>query len=284
MHLVVTSPPYWTLKQYAKNPDQLGAIADYEGFLEQLDRAWAECFRVLVPGGRICCVVGDVCVARRNGGRHFVMPLHADIQVRSRKLGFECLTPILWHKISNGALDVEGRGTGFYGKPYQPNAIVKNDIEYVLFLRKGGRYRSVTPLQKALSMLTKREMQDWWRPIWADVKGVSTRGGHPAPFPVSLAERAIRMFSFAGDTVLDPFTGTGSTNVAAARCGRNSLGAEIEQEYLEIAHRRLMEATRQQRFNGSVRADVHLEGLEVRMTKRAKKFAVSPAATFPEPV
>lgn len=94
VHLVATSPPYWTLKTYEDNSAQMGAIADYESFLDELDRAWQECFRVLAPGGRICCIVGDVCVPRKKAGRHFVMPLHADIQVRSRKLGMDCLTPI----------------------------------------------------------------------------------------------------------------------------------------------------------------------------------------------
>ncbi len=136
------------------------------------------------------------------------MPLHADIQVRSRSIGLDVLTPILWHKIANGVTEAKGNGAGFYGKPFQPGAVVKNDIEYILFMRKGGEYRKVSPLQKALSILTKEEMQRWWRSIWTDVKGASTRGGHPAPYPPMLAERLIRMFSFAGDTVLDPFAGT----------------------------------------------------------------------------
>lgn len=235
VHLVVTSPPYWTLKEYAEHKHQMGAIADYEQFLFELDRVWRECARVLVPGGRICCVVGDVCIPRKRGGRHYIMPLHADIQARARSLGLDCLTPILWHKIANGVTEAEGNGAGFYGKPYQPGAIVKNDIEYILFLRKGGEYRKVTPAQKALSMLTKDEMQSWWRSIWTDVKGASTRNGHPAPYPVELADRLIRMFSFAGDTVLDPFLGTGSTTVAAIRAGRNSIGNEIEPKYMALA-------------------------------------------------
>jgi DNA modification methylase len=102
IHLVVTSPPYWTLKEYAENNRQMGAIEDYNRFLDELDKVWTECFRVLVPGGRICCVVGDVCLPRKKAGRHHVMPLHADIQVRGRNLGLDCLTPILWHKIANG--------------------------------------------------------------------------------------------------------------------------------------------------------------------------------------
>ncbi|MGA8028987.1 MAG: DNA methyltransferase, partial [Bryobacteraceae bacterium] len=98
IHLVITSPPYWTLKQYAPgNEHQMGHFGDYEYFLSQLDLVWRECARVLVGGGRICCIVGDVCISRKRGGRHYTVPLHADIQVRARKLGLDCLTPIIWH-------------------------------------------------------------------------------------------------------------------------------------------------------------------------------------------
>ena len=253
--LVVTSPPYWTLKEYNQSAGQLGDIEDYEAFLDQLDKVWAECNRVLVPGGRICCVVGDVCVPRRRHGRHFVMPLHADIQVRSRELGLDVLTPILWHKIANGVTEAKGNGAGFYGKPYQPGAVVKNDVEYILFMRKGGEYRRVSPLQKALSILTKEEMQHWWRSIWTDVRGASTRAGHPAPYPPALAERLIRMFSFAGDTVLDPFLGTGSTTVAAIAAGRNSLGVEIDATYLKLARDNIETAIEKERKAGAVNAE-----------------------------
>ena len=254
IHLVVTSPPYWTLKEYPCVPGQLGEIEDYEVFLDELDKVWGECERVLVPGGRVCCVVGDVCVPRRKIGKHFVMPLHADIQVRSRRVGLDVLTPILWHKIANGVTEAQGNGAGFYGKPYQPGAVVKNDVEYILFMRKGGDYRKVTPLQKVLSILTKDEMQRWWRSMWTDVRGASTRAGHPAPYPPILAERLIRMFSFAGDTVLDPFGGTGSTGVASVAAGRNSVSIEIDAGYGEIATRNLETAVRQERGTGAVRA------------------------------
>lgn len=257
VHLVVTSPPYWTLKQYqVDNEYQLGDIENYEAFLAELDKVWEECSRVLVGGGRICCVVGDVCVPRKRGGRHLVMPLHADIQVRARKLGLDCLTPVMWHKIANGVTEAEGNGAGFYGKPYQPGSIIKNDVEYILFLRKGGQYRTATPLQKALSMLNRSEMQAWFRSFWSDIKGSSTRNGHPAPYPVELAERLIRMFSFAGDTVLDPFLGSGSTSIAAVCAGRNSIGNEIEPIYVRQAYERLLVESRRQRFAGATRSKV----------------------------
>jgi len=157
-------------------------------------------------------------------------------------MGLDALTPILWFKIANGALEADGNGAGFYGKPYQPGAIVKNDFEYILFLRKGGAYRSPSPTQKALSILSKDEMRAWLRTSWSDVKGESTRKGHPAPFPVEVAERLIRLFSFAGDIVLDPFVGCGSTCLAAIYSGRNSIGVEIEREYLLLGNERIQKA------------------------------------------
>lgn len=252
VHLVVTSPPYWNLKEYERGEEnQLGDIDDYEKFLNELDKVWTECERVLVPGGRVCCVVGDVCIPRKTG-RHHVMPLHADIQVRARKLGLDCLTPILWHKIANGSTEAEGNGAGFYGKPYQPGAIVKNDIEHILFMRKGGTYRKVNAIQRMLSMLTKSEMQSWLRSIWVDVRGASTKDGHPAPYPIEIAERLIKLFSFAGDTILDPFAGTGSTSVAALRAGRNSISNEIEGVYFDAAYKRLSAESSIKKKNGAI--------------------------------
>lgn len=281
VHLVVTSPPYWTLKKYADNDQQIGAIADYDHFLKELDRVWLECARVLTPGGRICCVVGDVCVPRKKAGRHYVMPLHADIQVRARSNGLDCLTPILWHKIANGVTEAQGNGAGFYGKPYQPGAVVKNDIEYILFLRKGGSYRTPDPMQKALSVLTKQEMQAWWRSVWTDIKGTSTRAGHPAPYPAELAERLIRMFSFAGDVVLDPFAGTGSTSLAALTAGRNSISNEIEGSYLKLAYARVVVASTQPRLIGAARATVEFHEPAKRPPRKGKSIAVSVAEPFP---
>jgi site-specific DNA-methyltransferase (adenine-specific) len=220
-----------------------------------------------------------VCVPRKKAGRHFIMPLHADIQVRARELGLDCLTPIMWHKIANGVTEAEGNGAGFYGKPYQPGAVVKNDIEYILFLRKGGTYRSPEPLQKALSMLTKEEMQAWWRSIWTDIKGASTRAGHPAPYPIELAERLIRMFSFAGDTVLDPFAGTGSTNIAALAAGRNSIGNEIEGAYLKIAQKRLANAAGQNRL-GPTHATISIDKVSRCISPKAENIALRSAESL----
>jgi site-specific DNA-methyltransferase (adenine-specific) len=241
MHLIVTSPPYFNIKSYESEAGgkQLGRIDQYELFLDELTKCMKEWSRVLIPGGRVCCVVGDVLIPRKKDGRHRILPLPADIMARSKKVELDTLTPILWYKIGNRTNEAGGGSSGFYGKPYQPGAVIKNDFEHILMLRKPGAYRSTSMLQKALSMLQKNEMDGWQRPFWQDVRGASLRNGHPAPYPIEIAERLIRMFSFAGDTVLDPFCGSGSTAIAACRAGRNSVSSDVEVKYLQSTFARL---------------------------------------------
>jgi DNA modification methylase len=238
VHLIVTSPPYWTLKEYPEQDGQLGRVEEYEDFTRELGRVWEGVYRVLVPGGRLVVVVGDVCIPRRRFGRHVVFPLHASIQENCRRTGFDNLAPIIWHKISNAQYEASQR-SGFLGKPYEPNAIVKNDIEYILFERKPGGYRKPSLETRIMSVIPIQQYQEWFQQIWS-LGGASTRN-HPAPFPLTLAERLVRMFSFVGDTVLDPFMGTGTTNMAASKWGRNSIGFEIEPTYFQMAKQRLME-------------------------------------------
>jgi len=239
IHLVITFPPYWTLKKYRDTSGQLGHISDYDEFLTELDRVWQKCFELLVLGGRLVCVVGDVCLSRRkNDGRHTVVPLHAAIQEHCRRIGFDNLSPIIWQKIANAAYEVENGGGGFLGKPYEPNAVIKNDVEYILMQRKPGGYRTPSGEVRILSVISGEEHKKWFQQVWNGLPGASTKD-HPAPYPVELAERLIRMFSFVGDTVLDPFMGTGTTALAASKCGRNSVNFEIDQEYLDLAAKRL---------------------------------------------
>jgi len=238
VHLVVTSPPYWTLKEYRDSEGQMGHIEDYEQFLAELDKVWAHCYRALVSGGRLICVVGDVCLSRRkNNGRHTVVPLHASIQEHCRNLGFDNLAPIIWHKIANAVYEVES-GSGFLGKPYEPNSVIKNDIEFILMERKPGGYRAPDIPTRVLSLISSENHKKWFQQIWSGVTGASTRQ-HPAPYPLELAERLIRMFSFVGDTVLDPFLGSGTTTVAAAKTGRNSVGFEVDEHYFDLSLKRV---------------------------------------------
>jgi len=230
--------PSFPTKRYNDSEGQIGHIQEYEQFLTELNRVWRETLRVLVPGGRLVCVVGDVCLSRwENNGRHTVVPLHADICVQCRKLGFDNLNPIIWHKIANASYEVSN-GSKFLGKPYEPNAIIKNDIEFILMERKPGGYRKPTEEQRRLSMIPKDKFDKWFQQFWT-ITGASTRE-HPAPFPFELASRLVQMFSFTGDTVLDPFCGTCTTMVAALKNGRNSIGVEIDTDYCKLAASRLM--------------------------------------------
>ena len=239
LHLVVTSPPYWTLKDYNRSEGQMGFIEDYESFLTELDRVWQSCYDALVPGGRVVCVVGDVCLSRRkNFGEHVVVPLHASIQEHCRAIGFNNLAPIIWHKIANAAYEATGNGGGFLGKPYEPNSVIKNDIEFILMERKPGGYRSPTVATRILSVISAENHAKWFQQIWTGVTGASTKR-HPAPYPLELAERLVRMFSFVGDTVLDPFMGTATTNIAAAKWGRSSIGIEVDPHYFEMSAQRI---------------------------------------------
>lgn len=259
IHLAVTSPPYWTLKRYNEHADQLGHVADYDEFNAALAEVWKNCYRALVPGGRLIINVGDVCLSRRkNNGRHTVVPLHATIQEHCKAIGFDSLATIIWHKIANANYEVAGSG-GFLGKPYEPNAVIKNDIEFILMQRKPGGYRSPTPRERILSTISDRNYQTWFRQIWSDLRGTSSPK-HPAPYPIELAERLVRMFSFVGDTVLDPFMGTGTTNLACACWGRNSIGIELDADYFELARKRV----------GDYGADLYLSST---VTTRVHEYA-----------
>ena len=152
-------------------------------------------------------------------------------------MGFDNLSPIIWHKIANAVYEVDGPG-GFLGKPYEPNAAIKNDIEFILMQRKPGSYRKPAAATRIMSVIPEERQRKWFQQIWTGVTGASTRN-HPAPFPLELAERIIRMFSFVGDVVLDPFWGTGTTTVAAIQNTRSSIGYEIEPRYLEMGRERL---------------------------------------------
>jgi DNA modification methylase len=275
VHLVLTSPPYWTLKKYREHPDQLGSVQNYEAFLGELEKVWQGCYRALVPGGRLVCVVGDVCLSRRkNRGEHTVIPLHASIQEQCRRIGYSNLAPIIWNKIANAQYEAEGNGGGFLGKPYEPNAVVKNDIEFILMERKKGGYRSPSVATRVLSVIPADRHKVWFQQVWTGLTGASTRQ-HPAPFPLELAERFVRMFSFVGDTILDPFTGTGTTSAAAGLWGRNSIGVEIDPDYFSMAVGRVTATLR--KFNAG-RINVHSAATKGTQCSTSKKGFPKPSA------
>jgi len=239
VHLVVTSPPYWNLKRYPEHPSQLGNIDDYRAFLGELNKVWSECFRVLVPGGRLCIVVGDICLSRRRHGRHRVMPLHSDIIESCLEIGFDYLSPIIWYKIANVRTEAR-RQTYCLGRPNGPNSIVKNEIEYILLFRKPGAYRKVDGKIERFSELAREEYVEYFKQVWR-LNG-DLNNAHPASFPLQIPYRLIKMFSYIGDTVLDPFLGSGTTTLAAIMLHRNSIGYEIEPTFIKMVEDRIEKA------------------------------------------
>lgn len=239
VQLCLNSPPYWNLKQYGDRDGQLGNLGSFKEFCRQLEQCWKEAFRVLAPGGRLCIVVGDVVVSRKSAlGRHKSFPLHAAIQMSCEDVGFDALTPILWHKIANASFEAGKNHGSMLGKPYEPGGIVKSDTEFVLLFRKRGPYRKVEDDRRLASIIPAELHRKWFSQVWTDIQGAHAID-HPAPYPVELAERLVRMFSFVGDTVLDNFLGSGSSLLAAAAWGRNSIGVDVEPAYVASAHERL---------------------------------------------
>jgi site-specific DNA-methyltransferase (adenine-specific) len=165
-----------------------------------------------------------------------VLPLSADIRVTARHLGLDNLQGITWYKVANITLEAS-QSTRYLGKPNLPGGVIKNDTEHILFLRKPG-YRSPSGEMEEASFISSEDYVRWFRTIWDDIPGASLRH-HPAPYPLELANRLVRMFSFAGDTILDPFAGTGTTALAALKAGRSSVNYEVEPSYIPLIEQRL---------------------------------------------
>jgi modification methylase len=220
VHLVLTSPPYPMIPQWDELFRQLGA-EDYPSMLRVLSDAWTEARRVLVPGGILSVVIGDAL--RRGPGGFRLWPNHAETLVAAAEAGFQPLPYILWKKPTN-------KPNAFLGSGFlPPNAYVTLDCEYVLLFRNGPlRHFPPHDARRRASALTRTERDRWFSQVWSDLRGAPQRenGRRTGAFPAALAERLIRMFSVVGDTVLDPFAGTGTTVWAAARLGRRGVGVE----------------------------------------------------------
>jgi len=220
VHLVVTSPPYPMIPQWDRLFRALGAT-DYPGMLSVLSNAWRECYRVLVPGGLLAVNIGDALRTGEEGFR--LWPNHAETLLSATRAGFTPLPYLLWKKPTN-------RPNAFLGSGFlPPNAYVTLDCEYILLFRKGPlrRFPPHDPSREA-SRFSRAERDRWFSQVWSDVRGArqASAGRRTGAFPAAVAERLVRMFSVVGDTILDPFAGTGTTLWAAVRCGRRAVGVE----------------------------------------------------------
>ena len=238
VQFAVTSPPYWSIKDY-DHPGQIGFEQSYEDYLAALRNVIAETHRMLAPGCRFAVNIGDQYLRAKEHGRYRVQPIPADISVIGREIGFDFMGNIIWRKIST--TNTSGGGS-LMGSIYFPkDGHVTYEHEYIVLFRKQGKWKSPSKEAQELSRLTKEERLTWFRGIWEDIHP-ERMDSHIAMFPVELPRRLIKMYSFWGETVLDPFMGSGSTAAAAALEGRNSVGYEINPDFEGIIRRKI-EAT-----------------------------------------
>ena len=234
VHLIVTSPPYWQLKDYGTE-DQIGFNDDYESYINNLNLVWKECFRVLHPGCRLCINIGDQFARSVYYGRYKVIPIRTEIIKFCESLGMDYMGAIIWQKKTT--MNTSGGGSVMGSYPYTRNGNLKIDYEFILLFKKLGNAPKPSPEQKQASKLTHAEWNEYFSGHW-NFAGAK-QNEHLAMFPLELPTRLIKMFSFQGETVLDPFLGSGTTSLAAINNRRNSLGYEINPSYIDVIKNKL---------------------------------------------
>lgn len=226
VHLIITSPPYWQLKDYG-NDGQIGFHDSYECYINNLNAVWAECYRVLHDGCRLCINIGDQFARSVYYGRYKVIPIRTEIIRFCETLGMDYMGAVIWQKQTT--MNTTGGGAVMGSFPYPRNGILKIDYEFILIFKKQGKAPVPTVEQKNLSEMTKEEWNAYFASHWNF--GGAKQDGHIAVFPEELPRRLIKMFSFAGETIFDPFMGSGTTALAARNLQRNSIGYEINPDF-----------------------------------------------------
>lgn len=234
IHLVITSPPYWQLKDYG-NGAQIGFNDTYEDYVNNLNMVWTECHRVLHSGCRLCINVGDQFARSVYYGRYKVIPIRTEIIKFCESVGFDYMGAIIWQKVTT--CNTTGGATVMGSFPYPRNGIIKLDYEFILIFKRYGNPPKVSKEVKEQSRMTKEEWNQYFTGHW-NFPG-EKQGKHLAMFPEELPGRLIKMFSFVGDSVLDPFLGSGTTSLAARNLSRNSVGYEINDDFLPIIEEKL---------------------------------------------
>ena len=232
--LVVTSPPYWHIKDYGIE-GQIGYGQSLHQYLTDLFYTWSECFRILRPGSRLCINIGDQFARSVVYGRYKIIPLHAEFITQCEKIGFDFMGSIIWQKKTT--MNPTGGAVVMGSYPYPPNGIVEIDYEFILIFKKPGESKKVLKEVKEASKLSKEEWKEYFYGHWHF--GGAKQLGHEAMFPEELPRRLIRMFTFQGDTVLDPFLGSGTTVKVALELVRNSVGYEINEGFLSLIEDKL---------------------------------------------
>lgn len=232
--LIITSPPYWHIKDYGVS-GQIGYGQSLHEYLKDLYRVWKECFRVLKSGRRLCINIGDQFARSIIYGRYKVIPLHAEIIAQCESLGFDYMGSIVWQKKTT--MNTTGGANLMGSYPYPPNGMIEIDYEFILIFKKPGNISRVPVEIKNSSVLTKEEWKEYFQGHW--YFGGAKQVEHEAMFPEELPKRLIKMYSFVGDTVLDPFCGSGTTLCAALKLRRNAIGYEINEKFLSSIERKL---------------------------------------------
>jgi site-specific DNA-methyltransferase (adenine-specific) len=234
VHLVITSPPYWQLKDYGSD-NQIGYHENYEKYINNLNLVWKECYRVLHNGCRLCVNIGDQFARSVYYGRYKVIAIREEIIKFCETVGFDYMGAIIWQKVTTSNTTGGGLQMGSY--PYPRNGILKLDYEFILLFKKLGDAPKPSKEIKELSKMTSEEWNTFFTGHW-NFGGVR-QNNHIAMFPEELPRRLIKMFAFVNDTVLDPFTGSGTTNLAAKNLGRDSIGYEINHEFIPVIKQKL---------------------------------------------
>ena len=234
VHLVITSPPYWQLKDYGTD-NQIGFHDSYENYINNLNLVWKECYRTLHNGCRLCVNIGDQFARAVYYGRYKVIPIREEIIKFCENIGFDYMGAIIWQKVTTS--NTTGGGVQMGSYPYPRNGILKLDYEFLLVFKKLGDAPKPTKEQKELSKMTAEEWNTFFAGHW-NFAGAK-QNGHIAMFPEELPRRLIKMFSFPGETVLDPFAGSGTTALAAKNLDRNSAGFEINPEFISVIKEKL---------------------------------------------
>lgn len=234
VHLIITSPPYWQLKDYG-HEDQIGFNHSYEEYINHLNLVWSECYRVLMDGCRLCINIGDQFARSVYYGRYKVIPIREEIIKFCETIGFDYMGAIIWQKPTT--MNTSGGASIMGSFPYPRNGIIKIDYEFILIFKKPGSPPKVSKEIKEISKLSKEEWNEYFNGHW--YFNGERQNEHIAMFPEELPKRLIKMFSFVGDTILDPFLGSGTTSLAAVNLHRNSIGYEINSSFLPIIKKKL---------------------------------------------
>lgn len=234
IQLIITSPPYWQLKDYG-NGGQIGFDDTYENYINNLNLVWNECYRALEDGCRLCINIGDQFARSVYYGRYKIIPIRTEIIKFCETIGFDYMGAIIWQKVTT--CNTTGGATIMGSFPYPRNGIIKIDYEFILIFKKPGISKEVARDIKNKSKLSIEEWNQYFAGHW-NIPG-EKQNGHLAMFPEEIPRRLIKMFSFIGDTVLDPFIGSGTTSLAAKNLERNSIGYEINADCIPVIKEKL---------------------------------------------